>query len=74
MNTKVLGFCRYSVLTHDGNAWQIGKNQEWEAYQATVLDPRRLERRLHFLGRVLLPSIAGQALPPSPRRPRWVRR
>lgn len=30
-----------------------------------MLDPQRLDKRLHFLQRVLLPSIAGQTLPPA---------
>lgn len=66
MRTKMMGFCRYSVITHDGGGWKIGKNQAWEDYRATVLDPKRLDKRLYFLQRVLLPSIAGQTLPPAP--------
>lgn len=63
---KVMGFCRYSVITHDGNAWKIGKSQTWDEYQATVLDPQRLAKRLYFLEHFLLPSIAGQSLSPAP--------
>nr|WP_298249113.1 glycosyltransferase [uncultured Halomonas sp.] len=66
MQTKILGFCRYSVITHDGGAWKVGKNQPWDDYRATVLDPERLAKRLYFLQHMLLPSIAGQTLPPAP--------
>ncbi|MHC9035392.1 glycosyltransferase [Cobetia marina] len=65
MKSKIVGFCRYSVLTNNGNAWLVGRNQSWEDYKATVLDPKRLATRLRLLERVLLPSLAGQTLQPG---------
>lgn len=62
MDHKVIGFCRYSVVTAESKAWQVGRNNERDEYVATVLDDRRLKNRLELFRKVTLPSIAGQSI------------
>jgi len=38
--SKIIGFCRYSVLTDTGRARQIGKRREWRAYKSMLLNPQ----------------------------------
>lgn len=63
---KVIGICRYSVVTFENKKdWIVGNSaKDWEDYKNNILDVDKLQDKLSLFSQVTLPSIAGGSISP----------